>query len=177
MTATKGRMAVAAFLLAGFALLLGCYHTPIDGSADSPAPLRMPPPGEQAEGHGNYEDSLTGGQVFTMYCGYCHFPRSLAERPLANYRTAAAHMRVVADLTGKEHAKLMEYLRRFHDVPPPEEKETPAPLRFFFSQPINELRQQQPRTAPDLPAGPQQGANSELSPGQPPPGTGPQEAR
>jgi hypothetical protein len=112
-----------------------------------------------------------------MYCGYCHFPRSLAERPLANYRTAAAHMRVVADLTGKEHAKLMEYLRRFHDVPPPEQKETPAPIRFFFSQPINELRQQQPKTAPDLPGGPQQGATGELSPGQPPPGTGPQEAR
>jgi hypothetical protein len=96
---------------------------------------------------------------------------------LANYKTAAAHMRVVADLTGKEHAKLMEYLRRFHDVPPPGQGETPAPTRFFFSQPINELRQQQPKTGVDLPGGPIPGATSESSTGQPPPGSSPREAR
>jgi hypothetical protein len=137
----------------------------------------MPSPARDADCRGNYEDGLTGGQIFTMYCGYCHFPRSLAERPLANYRTAVAHMRVVADLTGKEHAKLMEYLRRWDDVPGPEPRETPSPTRFFFSQPLNELRQQQPKTRPDLAGGPRPGATGEASPGQPPPGTGPQEAR
>jgi hypothetical protein len=86
-------------------------------------------------------------------------------------------MRVVADLTGKEHAKLLEYLRRFQDVPPPGEQESSVPNRFFFSQPINELRQQQPKTAPDLPGGPRAGATSEVSPGQPAPGVSPQEAR
>ena len=176
MNATKARKKTSVFLLAGLLVVLGCYHTPIN-TADSPAPLQGQPPGQEACTHGNYEDSLTGGQVFTMYCGYCHFPRSLAERPLANYKTAAAHMRVVADLTGKEHAKLMEYLRRFHDVPSPEQQETQGPNRFFYSQPINELRNQQPKTAPDLPGGPRPGATNESAPGQPPPGRSPQEGR
>jgi hypothetical protein len=86
-------------------------------------------------------------------------------------------MRVVADLTGQEHAKLMEYLRRFADVPPPGQQETPAPTRFFFSREINELQKQQPKKAPDLPGGPRPGATGENSPGQPPAGTGPQEGR
>jgi hypothetical protein len=180
MRARKTRTMAAAVLLGGLTVLHGCYHTPIDTGEKSPAPLQAAP-GEQehAQGHahGNYEDSLTGKQVFTMYCGYCHFARSLAERPLANYRTAAAHMRVVADLTGKEHAKLMEYLRRWHDIPSPGQRETLAPNQHIFAQPINELRQQQPKTAPDLPGGPRPGATSEASPGQPPPGSSPQEAR
>jgi hypothetical protein len=175
MKVKKAHKATGPFLMVALFIALGCYHNPINPPPDSPAPLRMPPPGQ--EGHCNYEDSLTGGQIFTMYCGYCHFPRSLAERPFANYQTAAAHMRVVADLTGKEHAKLLEYLRRFHDVPPAGQQESPVPTRFFFSQPINELRQQQPKTAPDLQGGPRAGATSEASPGQPAPGVSPQEAR
>ena len=177
MNARKARRKSTALVLAGLLVVLGCYHTPINTSVDSPAPLQAPPLGQEAHGHGNYEDSLTGGQVFTMYCGYCHFARSLAERPFANYKTAAAHMRVVADLTGKEHAKLLEFMRRFHDIPAAGHEETPAPTRFFFSREINELRDQQPKTGPDLPGGPRPGATSEASPGQPPPGSSPQEAR
>jgi hypothetical protein len=129
-------------------VFLGCNNTPVNTSERSPAPLRIPPPSEEGEGHGTYEDSLTGGQVFSMYCGYCHFPRSLAERPFANYQNAAAHMRVVADLTGEEYAKLMEFLRRFHDIPPPNPPVEPSPKKFIFSQPINELR---PQKAPEPP--------------------------
>jgi hypothetical protein len=177
MNARKARRKSTALVLAGLLVVLGCYHTPINTSVDSPAPLQVPPLGQEASAHGNYEDSLTGGQVFTMYCGYCHFARSLAERPFANYRTAAAHMRVVADLTGKEHAKLLEYMRRFHDIPPGDQTESSPPNRFFYSQPLNELRQQLPKTAPDLPGGPRPGANYETMPGQPPSGRGPQEGR
>jgi hypothetical protein len=57
-------------------------------------------------------------------------------------------MRVVAELTGEEHAKLMEFLRRFHDVPPPNPPLEPSPKRFIFSQPINELREQKPAGEP-----------------------------
>ena len=176
MNARKSRTKTTAVLLAGLLAVLGCYHTPIN-TGDSPAPLQGPGPGQGGCASRNYEDTLTGGQVFTMYCGYCHFARSLAERPFANYKTAAAHMRVVADLTGKEHAKLLEYLRRFHDLPSPEQQETQGPNRFFYSQPINELRNQQPKTAPDLPGGPRPGATNESAPGQPQPGRSPQEAR
>jgi hypothetical protein len=92
-----------------------------------------------------YEDSLTGGQIFSMYCSYCHNAPALSERPFSNFQNVAAHMRVRANLTGKEYAKLVEFLRRWHDVPPPVPSEPPSPKRFIFSQPISELRNQ---TAP-----------------------------
>ena len=130
--------------------LAGCMNTPVDPSNDArgPAPLRMPSPVSEAEECKSYEDSLTGGQVFTMYCSYCHNAPSLAERPYAQFRNVAAHMRVRANLTGKEYAKLMEWLRRWHDVPPQNPPIEPSPNRLIFSQPINELRDQPP-TKPD----------------------------
>jgi hypothetical protein len=59
-------------------------------------------------------------------------------------------MRVRANLTGKEYAKLMEFLRRWNDVPPPTAPVDPTPKRFYFSQPIQELREQTegPKPAP-----------------------------
>jgi hypothetical protein len=136
---------VGAFGFAGF----GCQHTPIDLSK-GPAPLRMPRPGEEAC---SYEDSLTGGEVFSMYCAQCHNARALAERPFANYQNVAAHMRVRANLTGKEYEKLLTFLRRWHDVPSPvpDREVDPSPKRITFSQPIAELREQPPAA----PAGPQ----------------------
>jgi hypothetical protein len=122
----------------------GCYHAPIDTSeyAQGPAPLRMPSSAKQGEACGSYEDSLTGGQVFDMYCSYCHNAPSLAERPFSNLQNAATHMRDRANLTGKEYAKLMEFLRRWHDVPSPNPPVEPSPKRLFFSQPIAELRKE-----------------------------------
>ena len=75
---------------------VGCQSTPID-LAKGPAPFRLP--GWAGEGP-TYEDSLTGGEVFAMYCNQCHNARSLGERNLANYENVAAHMRVRANLTG-----------------------------------------------------------------------------
>lgn len=126
---------------AALTTLLGCHSTPVDPYeyARSPAPLRMPAPDKQVE-ESCYEDSLTGGHVFAMYCASCHNPRSLAERPFSNYKNVAAHMRVRANLTGKEYAKLEAWLRRWHDVPPPNPPVEPSPTRFYFSQPIPELR-------------------------------------
>jgi hypothetical protein len=112
-----------------------------------------------------------------MYCSVCHNARPLAERPFSNYQNVAQHMRVRANLTGEEYAKLLAWLRRWDDVPGPEQHETPSPTRFFFSQPIAELRDKRPKTAPDLVAGPRPGATDEVSPGQPPPGSSPLEAR
>jgi hypothetical protein len=161
--------------LTSLLILSGCTNTPVDVSdaTRGPAPLREP-------GGGNdccYEDALTGGHIFEMYCAACHNARALAERPFSNYQNAAQHMRVRADLTGEEYAKLMEFLRRWDDIPPPEQHAVPSPKRFFFSQPIPELRDKQGKTAPDLPGGPRPGAMDEAAPGQPPPGNSPQEAR
>lgn len=135
-----GAVPVLAVVLAA----AGCYHTPIDTSdyAQGPAPLRSPSPAKDT--CGCYEDSLTGGQVFNMYCNYCHNAPSLAERPLSNFRNVATHMRVRANLTGKEYAKLMEFMQRWHDVPPPTPPVEPSPKRFYFSQPISEQQEMAP---------------------------------
>jgi len=132
-------------------LASGCSHTPIN-LAKGPAPLRMP----WAAGEGEtYEDSLTGGEVFAMYCNQCHNARALGERNLANYQNVAAHMRVRANLTGKEYEKLQEFLSRWHDANTPTQPVEPSPKRIIFGQPISELKDEiAPNAAnPDKPAG------------------------
>jgi len=128
------------FLLLPLLGLLGCYNTPIDFSDFSrgPAPLRMPSPGK--DGGCCYEDSLEGGHIFEMYCGACHNVRSLAERPFSNYQNVAVHMRVRANLTGKEYAKLVAWMRRWADVPPPNSPVEPSAKVLTFAQPVQELR-------------------------------------
>jgi hypothetical protein len=132
----------------------GCYNTQVDTSdyARGPAPLHNQSPAREPNECTSYEDSLTGGQVFSMYCSYCHNAPSLAERPYSQFRNIAAHMRVRADLTGKEYAKLMEFLRRWNDVPPPSPPVDPSPKKFYFTQPLNELQE---KAAPDSAAKPQ----------------------
>ena len=136
--------------LVGMLAMAGCYHLPSETSeyTQGPAPRRMPSP--EANASCSYEDSLTGGKVFTMYCSYCHNAPSLAERPYSQFRNVAAHMRVRANLTGKEYAKLMEFLRRWNDVPPPTPEPAPSPSRLIFSQPMSELRPEEPK-APAAP--------------------------
>jgi hypothetical protein len=137
--------------LAGSLIALGCYSTPEDVSerALGPAPLRIPSPANK-DGC-CYEDQLEGHHIFDMYCAACHNARPLAERPFSNYQNAVQHMRVRANLTGQEYAKLMAWLRRWDDIPPPNPAVEPSPKRFIFSQPINELRQQKPPAAAETP--------------------------
>jgi hypothetical protein len=60
-------------------------------------------------------------------------------------------MRVRAQFTGEEYEKLMEFLRRWHDIPqstPPVDP-SPSPKRLIFSQPVAELRAEiAPNTPP-----------------------------
>jgi hypothetical protein len=164
-------------VLSGVLAVAGCYNTPIDRSdyTHGPTPLRAPSPAN--DGACSYEDSLDGAKVFQMYCAGCHNARTLAERPFSNYQNVAQHMRVRANLTGKEYAKLMDWMRRWNDIPPPVQHEEQGPRRFFFSQPISELRDQQPKTRADLPSGPRPGFLDDVNSGQPPPGNGPREGR
>jgi hypothetical protein len=106
---------------------------------DGPAPLRTPSPA-QAIGSDRFEDSLTGDEVYQMYCSQCHNRRPMSERPFANYRNVAAHMRTRANLSGKEYAKLVDWMRRVQDASPTGPDTEPSPKRFNFSQPIPELR-------------------------------------
>src|SRR5262249_50306764 len=131
-------------IVAGSLIAVGCHNTPIDTSeyAQGPAPLRIPSP---APKNGCcYEDLLEGQHIFEMYCAFCHNARPLGERPFSNYQNATQHMRVRANLTGEEFAKLMAWLRRWQDVPPPNPPVEPSPKRITFTQPINELRPQTP---------------------------------
>jgi len=147
-----GSLMIAAGLLA----IAGCVNTPVDTSdyAQGPVPKRIQSPAKDAEACKSYEDSLTGGEVFAMYCSYCHNAPALSERNFANFRNVASHMRVRANLTGKEYAALMTFLRRWHDVPPPHPSLEPSPKRFQFSQPIPEQAEEAPRPRPVPPAFP-----------------------
>jgi hypothetical protein len=89
---------------------------------------------------GGYEECLTGGRVFNMYCASCHNARPLGERPFANYEVATSHMREQAYLTGAEYRALIHFLRRWHDVGPPTPEIEPGPKRLVFPQPMEELR-------------------------------------
>jgi hypothetical protein len=144
------------FPLMGVAALaaLGCQSTPIN-LADGPAPLRIPRPGGPAK---SFEDSLTGGEVFSMYCNQCHNARSLAERPFFNYENVMAHMRVRANLTGKEYEKLLEFLHRWQDVTAPTPPVEPSPKGVVFPQPMSELRDEiSPQAGPAAVAQPAPG--------------------
>ena len=114
------------------------------GTAPQDAPHDSP-------GH-SYDDYLSGGRVFQMYCGACHNARPLAERPFSNYEVASAHMRDQAYLTGKEYRQLIHFLRRWHNVGPPTPEVEPTPKRFYFSQPLNELRDRPPEQGHALPS-------------------------
>jgi hypothetical protein len=141
---------------------LGCQSTPID-LAKGPAPLRIPRPGEHPQ---SFEDSLTGGEVFSMYCNQCHNARTLAERPFFNYENVMAHMRVRANLTGVEYEKLLEFLRRWQDVTAPTPPVEPSPKRVIFPQPIAELHDEvAPQAEPAAGAHPAPGpANAQPMP-------------
>jgi hypothetical protein len=157
-----GHLAACFAGLLGF-LALGCQHTPID-LTQGRAPWRIPRSGQPAE---TYEESLTGGEVFSMYCNQCHNARALAERPFSNYQNVAAHMRVRANITGVEYEKLLEFLRRWHDVPSPTPPIETSPKRMIFSQPIVELHDT--IAPPAQPAAPAQPAPGPPNP-QPRPG-------
>jgi mono/diheme cytochrome c family protein len=147
------RLAAVVLVLAVPLAILGCYNTFPDysESARGPTPLRGPSPKRVAQAN-SFENSLTGGEVFSMYCAECHNPRPLSERPFSNFKNVAVHMRVRANLTGKEYAKLAEFLHQWHDVPPPTAPVSPSPKRTIFAQPINELRDQ--KSAPQPPGNP-----------------------
>ncbi len=136
----RSRIARFLVLIALALSTLGCYNPPVDVS-QKPAPFRFGvKKGEELSG--NWEDEVTGGQLFSMYCGYCHNARSIGERPFSNYQNVLAHMRVRALMTGEEQAKIEAFFRLWHDVPSPSEPIEPSPKRQIFSQPIAELREE-----------------------------------
>jgi hypothetical protein len=145
---------------------LGCLTTPtlpkdtVRGTrvatadfGDGPAPLRTPSPAQEI-GSDRFEDSLTGGEVFQMYCAQCHNRRPMSERPFANYRNVAAHMRTRANLSGKEYEKLVAWMRRVQDASPPGPDTEPSPKRLTFSQPLPKPRDEAGAAAGANPDGP-----------------------
>src|SRR5262245_63142130 len=126
----------ALLLVAGLAA--GCY-TPSAHTLSRDYSLRGDVPVDPPDGCGD-RDCLEGGRLYRLYCGSCHNARPLSERPFSNNETTLAHMREQAYLTGHEYRQIMHYLRRWHDVGPPRPEVEPSPKRFFFGQPVNELR-------------------------------------
>ncbi len=138
----EGVSAVARLMILGVLALpaVGCFTPPVDVS-QKPAPFRFRlPKGDELSG--KWEDEVTGGQLFSMYCGYCHNARSIGERPFSNYQNVLAHMRVRALMTGEEQAKIESFFRRWHDIPPASGPIEASPKRQIFSQPIAEMREE-----------------------------------
>jgi hypothetical protein len=66
-------------------------------------------------------------------------------------------MRVRAQFTREEYEKLLEFLRRWHDISQPVPPVEPSPKRLIFGQPVAELHDQiapQTQPAPDAQAQP-----------------------
>ena len=144
LTSWRGLLAAGILL----ATLVGCSqfpsaHTNSRNYGTGEAPVDPPQP---CDG-GKWDDYIKGGELFKMNCGNCHVARPLGERPFSNSEICTAHMREQAYLTGKEYRALITYMRRWHDVGPPTPDVAPSPKRFFFSQPINELRDKTPGKA------------------------------
>jgi len=161
----------AAWALALLGVLgTGCTLTAPKFSAsprytEGPAPLRERGPGPIVEAQG-FENDVTGGELYQMYCNYCHVRRQLSERPFSNTQNTFAHMRARANLTGVEYEKLIDWLQRIDDVPKGTPAPEPSPKRLIYSQPISELRPTA-EPAPDVAAP----ANPEpANPPPPPPG-------
>ena len=89
---------------------------------------------------GKFDECTTGGELFRLYCSSCHNGRPLGERNFRASEAAMSHMRTQAYLTGEEYRKLMHFLRRWHNLGPPIPEVEPSPKRFFYSQPIAELK-------------------------------------
>jgi hypothetical protein len=134
-----GSVRLLVLLVAAFPAM-GCFNPPVDVS-QTPAPFRFRLM-KNDELTGKWEDEVTGGQLFSMYCGYCHNARAIGERPFSNYQNVTAHMRVRALMTGEEQAKIEAFFRRWHDIPPASGPIEPTPKRQVFSQPIPELREE-----------------------------------
>lgn len=156
-----------AMIAAGLVALacMGCVNGPSSHTASRNYSLGAAPqdPPHESARH-SYDDYLSGGRIFQMYCGACHNARPLAERPFSNYEVASAHMREQAYLTGKEYRQLIHFLRRWQSVGPPTPEVEPTPKRFFFSQPLNELRDRSDETLPapsGLPPATPQGAGGQ----------------
>ncbi len=127
----------------------GCWYSPSAHTISrnySRGEFPVDPPSDCDGGH--WDDYVNGGQLFKLYCGSCHNARPLAERPFANYEVAVAHMREQAYLTGKEYRQIIHFLRRWNDLGPPTPDVEPSPKRFFFEQPITELRRQPEKPMP-----------------------------
>ena len=100
-------------------------------------PIPMDRPSNDSD---RFEDCVSGGKLFQLYCASCHEGRPLGERPFRETAVTFSHMRTQAYLTGDEYRKLIHFLRRWHDLGPAFEEVEDSPKRFFYSQPISELK-------------------------------------
>jgi hypothetical protein len=128
-------------LLLAAAACAGCWMAPSAHTVSRNYGLREDVPVDPPDCHtGDCQSCLEGGRLYKYYCGSCHNARPLSERPFSNNEVTLAHMREQAYLTGREYRQLLHFLRRWSDLGPPTPDVEPSPKRFFFSQPLNELR-------------------------------------
>jgi hypothetical protein len=129
-------------------VLAGCWQIPSAHTVSrnySYGDAPVDPPGEAGC---KFDDCVKGGELFKLYCSSCHNGRPLGERPFNHEEVCFAHMREQAYLTGKEYRQLIHFLRRWHDLGTPTPDVEPSPKKFYYSQPITELRKQAATPSP-----------------------------
>ena len=82
-----------------------------------------------------YDQRADGGTLYKQHCSRCHNARPLSERSFAQNEVSLAHMRDFSGLTGEEYRKIVQYMRRWHDVGPATPNVETSPNRFFFNDP------------------------------------------
>ena len=56
----------------------------------------------------------SGAQLWARNCGHCHNIRSPTSYSGAQWEVAVMHMRIRANLTAEEHAKILAFLKSAH---------------------------------------------------------------
>jgi len=93
------------FALATVGLVIcGCSST-------APRRAVTAPTGQSDQAEAQVEDEQGAAQLWSARCSQCHYPRDPGYFSDAQWEVIMLHMRVRANLTAKEHHRILEFLK------------------------------------------------------------------
>lgn len=103
---TRIMVAAASGVIALTMVVLGCTMDGQGPRADNPANDAGTNTAEEESG------GLSGSELWSRNCGRCHNIHSPDRYSDAEWETVMHHMRVTANLTGEDHRKILDFLKR-----------------------------------------------------------------